>query len=139
MSGVHKRCYYAMRMEFKILSRICAEYLPPEYPYDVYGGPRLIKSLDFDSKVDILPVADPNIMSMSQRVTLAQTQLQIASSNPALHNIYEAYRRMYMALGVDGIETILPPPPAPAPLDHGKENSNALKGIPFRSHILFSF
>ena len=78
MSGVHKRCYYAMRVEFKILARICGEFLPPEYPYDVYGGPREIKSADFDQRVDILPVADPNIMSMAQRVTLAQTQLQIA-------------------------------------------------------------
>ena len=128
MSGVHKRCYYAMRMEFKILSRICAEYLPPEYPYDVYGGPRLIKSLDFDSKVDILPVADPNIMSMSQRVTLAQTQLQIASSNPALHNIYEAYRRVYEALGTKQIDTLLKPPPKqPEPMDPAKENARALQ------------
>ena len=68
MSGVHKRCYYAMRLEFKILARICGESLPPEYPYDVYGGPREIKSSDFDNRVDILPVADPNIMSMAQRV-----------------------------------------------------------------------
>jgi chaperonin GroES len=82
MSGVHKRCYYAMRLEFKILARICGESLPPEYPYDVYGGPRNIKQADFDKRVDILPVADPNIMSMAQRVTLAQAQLQIAQSNP---------------------------------------------------------
>ena len=88
MSGVHKRCYYAMKMEFKILARIMAESLPPEYPYDVYGGPRFIKALDFDNRVDILPVADPNIMSMAQRVMLAQTQLQVASSNPANYTTF---------------------------------------------------
>jgi hypothetical protein len=128
MSGVHKRCYYAMRLEFKILSRICAEFLPAEYPYDVYGGPRQIKSADFDGRVDILPVADPNIMSMAQRVTLAQTQLQIASSNPQIHNIHEAYRRVYEALGTKQIETLLKPAPKqPEPMDPAKENARALQ------------
>jgi hypothetical protein len=128
MSGVHKRCYYAMRLEFKILARICGESLPPEYPYDVYGGPRTIKAQDFDNRVDILPVADPNIMSMSQRVTLAQTQLQIASSNPQMHNLHEAYRRVYEALGTKQIEAILKPPPKqPEPLDPAKENARSLQ------------
>ena len=128
MSGVHKRCYYAMRVEFKILARICGEFLPPEYPYDVYGGPREIKSADFDQRVDILPVADPNIMSMAQRVTLAQTQLQIAQSNPQIHNIHEAYRRVYQALGTKQIETLLnPPPQQPQPQDPAKENARALQ------------
>jgi hypothetical protein len=128
MSGVHKRCYYAMRLEFKILARICGESLPPEYPYDVYGGPRQIKAADFDNRVDILPVADPNIMSMAQRVTLAQTQLQIAQSNPAMHNLHEAYRRVYEALGTKQIEALLKPPPKqPEPLDPAKENARALQ------------
>jgi len=128
MSGVHKRCYYAMKMEFKILARIMQEYLPPEYPYDVYGGPRVIKAQDFDDRVDILPVADPNIMSMAQRVMLAQTQLQVASSNPAIHNIHEAYRRVYEALGTKQIDSLLkPPPPPPEPRDPAKENARALQ------------
>jgi len=128
MSGVHKRCYYAMRLEFKILARICGEFLPPEYPYDVYGGPRQIKSADFDGRVDVLPVADPNIMSMAQRVTLAQTQLQIAQTNPAIHNIHEAYRRVYEALGTKQIETLLKPAPKqPEPMDPAKENARALQ------------
>jgi hypothetical protein len=128
MSGVHKRCYYAMRLEFKILAKICAEALPPEYPYDVYGGPRQIKQSDFDERVDILPVADPNIMSMAQRVTLAQTQLQIAQTNPQIHNIHEAYRRVYEALGTKQIEGLLKPAPKqPEPLDPAKENARALQ------------
>ena len=128
MSGVHKRCYYAMRLEFKILAKICQESLPPEYPFDVYGGPRQIKQSDFDERVDILPVADPNIMSMAQRVTLAQTQLQIAQSNPQMHNLHEAYRRVYEALGTKQIETILKPAPKqPEPLDPAKENARALQ------------
>ena len=128
MSGVHKRCYYAMRLEFKILARLCGEYLPPEYPYDVYGGPRQIKQADFDNRVDILPVADPNIMSMAQRVTLAQAQLQIAQSNPQMHNLHEAYRRVYEALGTKTIDQILKPPPKqPEPLDPAKENARSLQ------------
>ena len=128
MSGVHKRCYYAMRLEFKILARICGESLPPEYPYDVYGGPRQIKQADFDNRVDILPVADPNIMSMAQRVTLAQAQLQIAQSNPQMHNLHEAYRRVYEALGTKTIDQILKPPPKqPEPLDPAKENARSLQ------------
>jgi len=128
MSGVHKRCYYAMRLEFKILARICSESLPPEYPYDVYGGPRQIKAADFDNRVDILPVADPNIMSMAQRVMLAQNQLQIAQSNPQMHNLHEAYRRVYEALGTKQIEAILKPPPRqPEPLDPAKENARSLQ------------
>ena len=128
MSGVHKRCYYAMRLEFKILAKICAESLPPEYPYDVYGGVRQIKQSDFDERVDILPVADPNIMSMAQRVTLAQTQLQIAQTNPQIHNIHEAYRRVYQALGTKQIEGLLKPAPKqPEPLDPAKENARALQ------------
>ena len=127
MSAIHKRCYYAMRQEFKILASIFADSLPPEYPYDVYGGPKIIKSLDFDQRVDILPTADPNIMSMSQRVTLAQTQLQIAQSNPQLHNLHEAYRRVYEALGTKEIPQILKPEQKPFPKDPAIENMEALQ------------
>jgi hypothetical protein len=127
MSAIHKRCYYAMKQEFKILARICNESLPPEYPYDVYGGERVIKALDFDDRIDVLPMADPNLFSMAQRVTLAQTQLQIAQSNPQMHNIYEAYRRVYESLGTKNIDMLLTMPQLPQPTDPAKENSEALK------------
>ena len=127
MSAIHKRCYYAMKQEFKILSRICYESLPPEYPYDVYGATRTIKVQDFDNRVDVLPNADPNIHSMAQRVTLAQTQLQIAQSNPQMHNVYEAYRRVYESLGTKNVDTLLIPPQPPAPMDPAKENAEGLK------------
>ena len=127
MSAIHKRCYYAMRQEFKLLSKVIAEYLPPEYPYAVYGADRIIKSLDFDARVDILPVADPNIFSMSQRVTLAQTQLQIAQTNPQLHNLHEAYTRVYEALGTKQIPELLKPEVKPTPKDPAIENAEALQ------------
>ena len=127
MSAIHKRCYYAMRQEFKLLSKVIAEYLPPEYPYAVYGADRIIKSLDFDARVDVLPVADPNIFSMAQRVTLAQTQLQIAQTNPQLHNLHEAYTRVYEALGTKQIAELLKPEVKPFPKDPAIENAEALQ------------
>jgi hypothetical protein len=95
MSAIHKRLYVALKNEFKLLAKTFATYLPPEYPYDVVGGQRNIKVADFDDKIDVLPVADPNIFSMSQRLTLAQTGLQLAMSNPQIHNLYMAFRKMY--------------------------------------------
>ena len=126
MSAIHKRCHYAQKEEFQLLARLFATTLPPEYPYNVAGGNRMIKQQDFDARVDVLPVSDPNIFSMSQRIMLAQTQLQLAQAAPDVHNLYEAYRRMYMALGVQDIETLLPPPMGPQPVDPGVENSQSL-------------
>jgi hypothetical protein len=128
MSAIHKRLHYAQKIEFRILARIFAENLPPEYPYDVAGAERTIKAEDFDERVDVIPVSDPNIFSMAQRVTLAQTQLQLAQSNPQMHNLHAAYRRMYQALEVQNIDELLPPPPEPQPLDPAIENARALMG-----------
>ena len=133
MSAIHKRCYAAMKNEFRLLSKIVAQYLPPEYPYDVVGGARNIKQTDFDNRVDIVPVADPNIFSMSQRITLAQTQLQIATANPQLHNMYQVYRNMYNAIGVKDVDAVLPPPAPTAPMDPSLEHINALGGKPFQA------
>jgi signal transduction histidine kinase len=135
--------YAAMKQEFKLLADVFSQYLPPEYPYDVVGAQRMIKQQDFDDKIDIIPVADPNIFSQSQRISLAQTELQLAMSNPQIHNMYEAYRDMYEAIGVKNIDQILPPPQQPMPMDPASENILAMSGKPFqafkgqdhRSHI----
>ena len=134
MSAIHKRLYAALKVEFKLLAKVFSTYLPPEYPYDVVGGARTIKVTDFDDRVDILPVADPNIFSMSQRVTLAQTELQLAMSNPQMHNLYMAYRKMYEAVGVKDIDQILPPPPPKMPKDPALENIDAIAGKPFQAY-----
>jgi hypothetical protein len=133
MSAIHKRCYAAMKDEFKLLSKAVAQYLPPEYPYDVVGGARNVKQTDFDDFIDVIPVADPNIFSMSQRITLAQTQLQLATSNPQIHNLYQVYRNMYEAIGVKNVDTVLPPPAPNAPMDPSMEHINALTGKPFQA------
>ena len=129
MSAIHKRLHYAQRQEFRVLARIFRDNMPADgYPYDVVGGDRMIMAEDFDGRVDVVPVSDPNIFSMAQRVTLAQTQLQLAQSNPQLHNLNAAYRRMYQALEVQNIDEILPPPAEPQPLDPAIENARALMG-----------
>ena len=133
MSAIHKRLYVALKQEFVLLADVFKTYLPPEYPYDVVGGQRNIKVADFDDKIDILPVADPNIFSQSQRITLAQTELQLAMSNPQMHNLYEAYRDMYTAIGVKDVNRILPPPQQPMPMDPAAENILAMTGKPFQA------
>jgi len=133
MSAIHKRLYVGLKQEFKLLANIFSSYLPPTYPYDVPGAQRQIKATDFDARVDVLPVADPNIFSQTQRISMAQTQLQLAQSNPEIHNLYQAYRSMYEAIGVKNINTILPPPQPPQPMDPSLEHITAMSGKPFQA------
>ena len=133
MSAIHKRLYVGLKQEFKLLADIFKTYLPPIYPYDVVGGSREVKVSDFDDKVDILPVADPNIFSQTQRISMAQTQLQLAQSNPQIHNLYQAYRSMYEAIGVKNINAILPAPAQPTPMDPAMEHIQALAAKPFQA------
>jgi hypothetical protein len=138
MSAIHKRLHYSQKMEFKLLSKIFSQDIAP-YPYMVSQqfGPE-IKAQDFDERIDVLPVSDPNIFSMSQRIALAQSELQLVQSNPEIHGgpmgLYQAYRKMYEALGVTNIDAILPPPPPPPPpANAAKENQNALMGVPLQA------
>jgi len=133
MSAIHKRLYASLKQEFKLLSNVFSTYLPPSYPYDVVGGVREIKQMDFDDKVDIVPVADPNIFSQSQRISIAQTELQLAQSNPQIHDLYQAYRGMYQAIGVRDIDLILPPPKQPLPIDPALEHITAMSLQPFQA------
>ena len=139
MSAIHKRLHYAQKQEFRMLSRVFAESLPPMYPYNVYGAEASIKQMDFDERVDVIPVSDPNIFSMSQRLALAQTQLQLAQSHPQMHNLYEAYRRIYEAIGVHNIEALLPTPQPQQPTDPAIENAKSiiqetLQAFPTQDH-----
>jgi hypothetical protein len=129
MSAVHKRLHYAMKQEFQLLAKVISDYLPPEYPYIIENQEQSIKSQDFDERVDIIPVSNPNIFSQAQRIALAQTQMQLAAQAPELHNMYEAFRRMYEALGVRDIDKILKAPSStePIPKDPALENIDALE------------
>ena len=133
MSAIHKRLYVGLKTEFKLLASVFKTYLPPVYPYDVPGARREIKVQDFDDRIDILPVADPNIFSQTQRISIAQSQLQLAQSNPQMHNMYQAYRSMYDALGVKNVNAILPPPAQPMPMDPALEHILAMSQKPFQA------
>lgn len=132
MSAIHKRLHYSQKVEFKLLANVFAKFMAPMYPYAVPGAPPEIKVTDFDERIDVLPVSDPNIFSMSQRIALAQTELQLVQSNPEIHGneqgLYQAYRKMYEALGVTNVDAILPPPPMPQPTNPAKENQEAMRG-----------
>ena len=133
MSAIHKRLHASQRIEFEILAKVFGEYLPPSYPYSTSNGNQTIKAMDFDERVDVLPVSDPNTFSMSQRVMMAQELLRTVQSNPEIHGptgIYEAYRRMYSSMGVQNIEQLLPPPPQPQPIDPANENASLIAGMP---------
>ena len=128
MSAVHKRLHYAMKQEFKILARVMSESLPQQYPYTVPGGDESIMREDFDDRVDVVPVSNPNVFSQAQRIVMAQTKLQLASQAPELHNLNEVYRDMYEALGVTDVDRIMKAVPTdePVPIDPAQENINAL-------------
>ena len=131
MSAIHKRMHYAQKDEFALLAKVFGESLPEEYPYNVVGAERTVKAQDFDDRVDVIPVSDPNIFSMSQRVTLAQTELQLAQAAPELHNMYEAFRRMYKAIGVKDVDSILKAvnQEEESPKDPAVENSESLENV----------
>ena len=146
MSAVHKRMHYAMRQEFKILARVMSESLPQEYPYSVAGDDVSIMASDFDDRVDIIPVSNPNVFSQAQRIALSQTKMQLASQAPELHNMHEIYRDMYESLGITDVDRIMKelPDEEPRPLDPAQENINALdmmklrafEGQDHQSHIM---
>ena len=117
-----------MKSEFMLMAEAFATYLPPVYPYNVIGGQRQIKQMDFSPEIDIVPVADPNIFSQTQRIAMAQTTMQMAQANPAMHNMYEVYRDLYEALGVKNIDSILKRPTQPVPMDPAMENITVLSG-----------
>ena len=146
MSAVHKRLHYAMRVEFKILARVMSESLPQEYPYSVAGDDASVMASDFDGRVDVVPVSNPNVFSQAQRIALAQTKLQLATQAPEIHNMHEVYRDMYEALGVNDVDRLMQslPDNEPRPTDPAQENINVLDqmrlhaftGQDHQSHIM---
>jgi hypothetical protein len=126
MSAVHKRLHYAMRIEFRILARVMGESLPPEYPYAVAGADRSVMADDFDDRIDVIPISNPNTFSQAQRIALAQSKLELATAAPDLHNLHEVYRDMYEALGVTDIDRIMKALPDPRPTDPAQENIDSM-------------
>ena len=135
LSAIHKRLHNAQRKEFKILSNVFQEYLPNEFPYMTPDGNQEVGAADFNTRVDIIPVSNPDIFSTAQRIAMAQEMMQLVNSNPQIHGpngIYESYRRMYAAIGVENPDQLLMPPPSnePLPIESGMENNTLLLGQP---------
>ena len=140
LSAIHKRLHNAQKKEFGLLADIFMQSLPPVYPYQISGGQNEIKQSDFDGRIDIFPVSNPDIFSTSQRIVMAQEMMQLVQSNPQIHGpggVYEAYKRMYASLGVDNIDSLLLPPPPndPSPIEAGMENSSLLIGQPAQAFL----
>ena len=135
MSAVHKRMHYALRQELRMLARVIKDYLPQRYPYAVEGAEATVMAEDFDDRVDVLPVSDPNIFSQAQRIALAQTKLQLAQAAPEMHNMHEVLRDMYEALGVRDVDKILRRnvEEDPMPIDPAQENINSMDMIPLKA------
>lgn len=131
-----KSAHRGYRREFKLIAALFGQFLPDEpYPWPVPGGPYTIMRADFSEQVDVIPVSDPNITSSAQRMMLAEAELRFATQAPQLHDQYEAYRNMYVSMGVDEakIDKLLPPPKQAQPLDPLTENQNALTGKPVKA------
>jgi len=132
-SAIHKRLHYAQGQEFKLLAKLNAKYLPDQFEFAVSGSSEMIYAADFDARIDVIPVSDPNIFSTAQRIAQAQSILQMANAAPQLHNIYEAYKRMYEAIRIPNIDQILIEPKEAVRLDPIDENMSVMYGKPIRA------
>ena len=132
-SAIHKRLHHSQGQEFKLLAKLNSEYLPEQSQFSVSGSSSIIYSRDFDERVDIIPVSDPNIFSTAQRIAQAQAILQMATSAPQLHDQFEAYKRMYEAIRIPNIDEILKAPEEAPRLDPIQENMSLMYGKPIRA------
>ena len=127
-SAIHKRLHYSQGQEFKLIANLNSENLPEEFTFALAGGDSTIYAADFSDRIDIVPVSDPNIFSTAQRIAQAQAVLQMAQSAPDMHNMYEAYKRMYEAIRIPNIDEILMKPEEAPRLDPIDENMSVMYG-----------
>jgi hypothetical protein len=134
-SAIHKRLHYAQGQEFKMIAKLNSETLPEVFKFAASGASKMINAADFDDRIDIIPVSDPSIFSSTQRIAQAQAILQLAQSAPQLHDVYEAYKRMYEAIRVPNIDEILKKPEEAPKLDPVDENIAVMLGKPIKAFI----
>ncbi|OUT62592.1 MAG: hypothetical protein CBB70_15620 [Planctomycetaceae bacterium TMED10] len=132
-SAIHKRLHYSQGQEFKLLAKLNAEHLEGSFQFSVAGSSETVFATDFDDRVDIIPVSDPNIFSTAQRIAQAQAILQMAQSAPQLHDLYEAYKRMYEAIRIPNIDEILIKPEEAPRTDPIDENMSIMYGKPIKA------
>jgi len=134
MTAIQARLHAAMKDEFKILEGIVKDHAPHEYPYDLEGD-EVMKPQDFDDRVDIIPVSDPNASTMAQRIMQYQAALQLASSAPQLYDLPKLHRKMVDVLGIPDAEQIVPLKDEINPLDPVSENMNLILGKPVKAFM----
>jgi hypothetical protein len=133
-SAIHKRLHKSQKTEFQHLARINHESLPQEYPYDVPGVSETIFKADFDGRVDVIPVSDPNIPSSAHRLMMTQMAMQLAqTAPPGMFNMEELNRTLLNAANIPNLDRILPSKPEPQPLDPVTDIEAATKGLPIKA------
>jgi hypothetical protein len=138
-SAIHKRLHNSQGQEFRMLAKLNADNLPEQIEFSASGQDTIIYAADFDDRIDVVPVSDPNIFSTAQRIAQAQAVMEMARSAPELHDLYEAYKRMYEAIRIPNIDEVLKPPEEAPRLDPIDENmtvmyGKAIKAFPEQDH-----
>jgi len=134
MTAVQARLHYAMKMEFKLLKVIIADYTPDAYDYEPEDGDRSVKKADYDL-VDVIPVSDPNAATMAQKIVQYQAVLQLAQSAPNLYNLPLLHRQMIEVLGIKNASKLVPMEEDAIPVDPVSENQAVLNGKPVKAFI----
>ena len=135
-SAIHKRLHKSQHDEFKLLSRINFEYLPDESMVDIPNGTLNIYRKDFDGRIDIIPVSDPNIPSSAHRMMMAQLALQLSqAAPPGMFNVEELNKTILHAANIPNLDKIMPEKPTPTPLDPVSDIQAAVKGMPIQAFV----
>ena len=134
MTAVQARLHASMRKEFNILVGIVRDFTDPSYPYET-DEEEFIKAEDFDDKIDVLPVSDPNAATMAQRIMQYQAAMQLAQSAPDMYNLPELHRQMLNVLGIEDVEDIIPDVNNIKPVDPVTAVQNIINGIPVKAFI----
>ena len=134
-SAIHKRLHYAQGQEFKLLADLNAENLPESFTFALSGSSEEVFAADFNERIDVIPVSDPNIFSTAQRIAQAQAILEMAKAAPQLHDMYSAFKRMYEAIRIPNIDEVLKKPEEAVMLDPIDENMSVMYGKPIRAFV----
>jgi hypothetical protein len=132
MSAIQARLHASLRQELRLLSGIIRDFDEPSYPYEVEGGAD-IKSEDFDERIDIVPVSDPNANSMAQRIMQSQAALQLSTSAPQLYDMKVLHRQMLESMGIKNVDEIIKPDESETPADPVQENMNVVNIKPVKA------
>ena len=132
-SAIHKRLHFSQGQEFKLIAKNNAKFLPEQFEFSLAGVTQFVNSTDFDAKIDIIPVSDPNVFSTAQRIAQAQSVLQLSQAQPNLYDQYEAHKRMLEAIRIPNIDEVLEKPQEASRIDPVDENMSVMYGKPIRA------